>query len=325
MNDLLISVIVPVYKVEKYLDRCLESLCSQTYPNLQIILIDDGSSDKCSLICDKWNLIDKRVTVIHKLNGGLSDARNVGMKILFGKYVSFIDSDDMLSSDFFETLLFVMLKEQSEIVECNVVQFDENDSFDEIQDDNTIKSYETEQALSGLIAENPFHQHVWNKLYKTEIISNTYFPFGKLNEDEFWTYQIFGQAKQVSKINKTMYFYYQRSTSIMGEVFNLRRLDVLEGKANRQEYIEQFFSSLAQQSKIDFYGSCMFSYQSVLKYMKGKEKTRALRVIREYKKKCDLTFCEIKTVHGKNKKYLYFSKISFYLCCKFRAVTGVGF
>ena len=325
MNDLLISVIVPVYKVEKYLDRCLDSLCTQTYPYLQIILIDDGSPDNCSLICDNWMALDKRVTVIHKSNGGLSDARNFGMKILSGKYVSFIDSDDMISSDFFETLISVMGQEQSDIVECSVVQFDENNSFDKYQDNNTVKSYQTEQALSGLIAENPFHQHVWNKLYKTEIINNTYFPVGKLNEDEFWTYQIFGQAKRVSKINKTMYYYFQRSTSIMGEGFNLRRLDALEGKAKRQEYINQCLPSLSLQSKIDFYGSCIFSYQSVLKYMKGDEKTKALKIIREYKKKCNLTFDDIKSVGGKHRKYLYFSKISFYLCCKFRAVTGVGF
>ena len=325
MSNELISVIVPVYKVEKYLDRCLESLCTQTYPHLQIILIDDGSPDNCSPVCDKWNVLDKRVTVIHKSNGGLSDARNVGMQIMSGKYVSFVDSDDMISYDFFETLISVMGQEQSDIVECSVVQFDENNSFDTYQDDNTIKSYQTEQALSGLIAENPFHQHVWNKLYKIAIIHNTYFPVGKLNEDEFWTYQIFGQAKQVSNINKTMYYYFQRSTSIMGEGFNLRRLDGLEGKAKRQEYINQFFPSLSLQSKIDFYGSCMFSYQSVLKYMEGKEKTKALKIIREYKKMCNLSFDDIKSVRGKHQKYLYFSKISFYLCCKFRAVTGVGF
>ena len=325
MSKELISVIVPVYKVEKYLDRCLESLCAQTYPYLQIILIDDGSPDNCSLICDKWNALEKRVTVIHKSNGGLSDARNFGMKIPSGKYVSFIDSDDYISADFFESLLSTMQSESSDIVECSVVQFDENNSFDTYQDDYTINSYQTEQALFGLIAENPFHQHVWNKLYKTEITNNTYFPVGKLNEDEFWTYQVFGQAKRVTKINKTMYYYFQRSTSIMGEGFNLRRLDALEGKAKRQEYINQFFPSLSLQSKIDFYGSCIFSYQSVLKYMKGDEKTKALKIIREYKKKCNLTFDDIKSVGGKHRKYLYFSKISFYLCCKFRAVTGVGF
>lgn len=280
MKDMLISVIIPVYMVEKYLDRCIECLCSQTYSNLQILLIDDGSTDNCSQICEEWNEKDKRITVIHKLNGGLSDARNVGIKILDGTYTSFIDSDDFISPDFFETLLSVMQKEQSDIVECSVVQFDENNSFDKFQDDNTIKSYKTEQALSGLISENPFHQHVWNKLYRTQIIKNVFFPVGKLNEDEYWTYQVFGQAKRVTKINKSLYFYFQRRSSIMGERFNLRRLDALEGKANRQEYIEQLFPSLVVQCKIDFYDTCIFSYQSALKYMQGEDKKKALKIIR---------------------------------------------
>lgn len=325
MNNEIISVIVPVYKVESYLERCIKSIVSQTYPNLQIILIDDGSPDDCSKICDEWNEIDKRVTVIHKPNGGLSDARNAGMKIVAGKYISFIDSDDMIFREYFETMLAVMEKEQSEIVECSVVQFDEDNNINQYHDDNTIKSYGAEDALSGLIAENPFHQHVWNKLYRTGTINNNFFPVGKLNEDEFWTYQIFGRAKRVTRINKTMYYYFQRSTSIMGENFNLRRLDALEGKSNRQEYIETFFPSIALQAKIDFYASCMFSYQSVLKYMKGEEKKKALSIIKGYKKKCNLSFGEIKTINGINQKYMFFSKINFYLCCKFRAITGVGF
>ena len=108
---------------------------------LQIILIDDGSPDDCSKICDEWNEIDKRITVIHKPNGGLSDARNAGMKIVAGKYISFIDSDDMISREYFETMLAVMEKEQSEIVECSVVQFDEDNNINQYHDDNTIKSY----------------------------------------------------------------------------------------------------------------------------------------------------------------------------------------
>jgi glycosyltransferase involved in cell wall biosynthesis len=279
----------------------------------------------CSLLCDDWINNDIRISVVHKPNGGLSDARNAGMQMAAGEYISFVDSDDYVSDDFFDKLISAIHNEKSDIVECGVVRFDKNNHFDDFDDDLQINSYSNEKALSGLIAENPFHQHVWNKLYKTEIVCDTYFPVGKLNEDEFWTYQIFGQAKRVSKINKSMYYYFQRRTSIMGEGFNLRRLDALEGKANRQEYINQFFPYLSLQAKIDFYGSCMFSYQSVLKYMSGDDKRKALRIIKRYRRKCDLTFDEIKTVSGSFQKYLYFSKISFYICCKFRATAGVGF
>lgn len=320
-----ISVIVPIYKVESYLNRCVESIVNQTYQNLEIILVDDGSPDNCPQMCDDWAKKDSRIKVIHKINGGLSDARNAGMKIAEGKYISFIDSDDFVALDFFETLLAVMEDENSDIAECSVVKFYEDDRFEEYLDDLTITSFETEAGLSGLIAENPFHQHVWNKLYKTELVKDIPYAVGKLNEDEFWTYQVFGKAKKVSKINKTMYYYFQRSSSIMGESYNIRRLDALEGKANRQKYIEDKFPSLAKQAKIDLYGSCLFAYQCVLKYMSGAEKKKASDNIKQYRKQCELSFEEIKGIEGGSKKYFCLSKINFYLCAKMRAVFEIGY
>ena len=325
MQNQLISVIVPIYKVEAYLIRCVESIVNQTYQNLEIIFVDDGSPDNCSKVCDEWSIKDSRIKVIHKKNGGLSDARNAGMKIATGKYISFIDSDDYVALDFFETLLSVMEKENSDIAECNVVKFYEDGRSEKYSDDLAITTFDTESALTGLIAENPFHQHVWNKLYKTQLVKDIHYAVGKLNEDEFWTYQVFGRAQKVSKINKTMYYYFQRSSSIMGESYNIRRLDALEGKANRQKYIEERFPSLATQAKIDFYGSCLFAYQCVLKYMSGSEKKKASDVIKKYRRQCELSFAEIKDIEGGSKKYFCLSKINFYLCAKMRAVVGIGF
>ena len=216
--------------------------------------------------------------------GGLSDARNAGMAVATGEYISFIDSDDYVSDDFFECLLDVMNKENSDIAECSVVKFYEDNHFDEFNDDLSVKTYDTQDAMSALIAENPFHQHVWNKLYKTELVKDIPYAVGKLNEDEFWTYQVFGRANKVSKLNKTMYYYFQRNSSIMGVGYNIRRLDALEGKANRQKYIENNFPELSTQAKIDLYGSCMFAYQSVLKFMSGADKKKALSIIKMYKK-----------------------------------------
>ncbi|MEE3427352.1 MAG: glycosyltransferase [Ruminococcus sp.] len=320
-----ISVIIPIYKVEAYLDRCVESVINQTYKNLEIILVDDGSPDNCPKMCDEWAKTDNRIVVIHKKNGGLSDARNTGMKVAKGEYISFIDSDDYISLDFFETLLSVTEKEESDIAECGVVKFYEDERFEEYSDDLSVSTFETEAGLAGLIDEKPFHQHVWNKLYKTEIVKDIPYAVGKLNEDEFWTYQVFGRAKRVSKINKTMYYYFQRSSSIMGEKYNIRRLDALEGKYNRQTYIAENFPNLALQAKIDLYGSCLYAYQCVLKYMSGSEKQKAKAIIKKYKADCKLSFNEIKSVKGGSKKYFYFAKFSFYLCAKMRAVLGIGF
>lgn len=325
MMNPLISVIVPIYNVEKYLSRCVDSIINQTYKNLEIILVDDGSPDNCPKMCDDYAEQDSRIKVVHKKNGGLSDARNAGMTVASGEYISYIDSDDYVAVDFFEILLNTIQKENSDIAECGVVKFYEDNRFDDFADDLSVKTYETQDALSALIAENPFHQHVWNKLYKTELVKDIPYAVGKLNEDEFWTYQVFGKAQKISKVNKTMYFYFQRNSSIMGVGFNIRRLDALEGKANRQKYIEKNFPALSVQSKIDLYGSCMFAYQSVLKFMSGADKKKALSIIKKYKKSCNLSFDEINTINDSSKKYFMLAKFNFYICCKMRAVLNIGF
>lgn len=320
-----ISVIVPVYQVDTYLDRCIESLLCQTYHNLEIILVDDGSCDKCARICDDWAKEDYRIRVIHKKNGGLSDARNAGMPFVIGKYISFIDSDDTVTPDYFEVMLHTLQTEKSDIIECDVVKFYEDNHFDAFQDDLSVTSYSAVDGLSGLINENPFHQHVWNKLYKAELVLDVPFPFGKLNEDEFWTYQIFGRAKMVTKINKTMYYYFQRSGSIMGAGFNLRRLDALEGKFNRQQYIEKNYPALASQARINLFSSCVFSGQSTLKYLRNSEKEQAISKINQYVKGCKLSKSELNSIQGKNRFWYSFADKSFWLCCKVRSLTGIGF
>lgn len=323
--DSLISVIVPIYNVEKYLDRCVDSIINQTYKNLEIVLVDDGSLDNCPKMCDDYAEKDSRIKVVHKENGGLSDARNAGMKVATGEYVSFIDSDDYVSLDFYETLLDTIVDNNSDIVECGVVKFYEDNSFDKYSDDLKVTNYDTLDGLEGLINENPFKQHVWNKLYKSSIALDIPYEVGKLNEDEFWTYQIFGKAKKVTRIYKTMYYYFQRGSSIMGKGYNIKRLDALEGKMNRQAYIEKNFPTLTTKAKVDLYGSCMFAYQSVLKFMSGKDKKKAIKIIKDYKNRCKLTTDEINSVTDSSKKYYKLAKLNFYLCCKIRSVLGIGF
>ena len=324
MNSL-ISVIIPIYNVEKYLDRCVDSIINQTYKNLEIILVDDGSPDNCPKMCDDYAKKDSRIRVVHKENGGLSDARNAGMEVATGEYVSFIDSDDYISLDFYETLFQTMIDNDSDIVECSVVKFYENEKFDEYSDDLKVTNYETVDALDGLISENPFKQHVWNKLYKSSVALDIPYAVGKLNEDEFWTYQVFGKAKKVTRINKTMYYYFQRNGSIMGNSYNIRRLDALEGKVNRQAYIEKNFPILTTKAKVDLYGSCMFAYQCVLKFMSGNDKKKASKIIRDYKNRCKLTTDEINSVTDSSRKYYKLAKFNFYICCKMKAVLNIGF
>ncbi len=322
-----VSVIVPIYNVEKYLIKCIDSIVNQTYKNLEIILVDDGSPDSCPQICDEYAIKDSRIKVIHKENGGLSDARNAGMSVATGEYISFIDSDDYISLDFIETLYNTMKYESSDIVECDVIKIFENKDpkVNEYENNFKVETFDTQDSLSMLIAENQFRQHVWNKLYKSGIALHIPFKKGKLNEDEFWTYQVFGQAKRVTKIKKLMYYYLQRESSIMGNKFNIRRLDALEAKEERQKYIETKFPSLSVQSKIDLFGSCIFACQSVMKFLHGKEKRRAKKIIKVYVNNCKLTKSDIDTVKGKNHFWFSFANKCFMFCCKMRSVTGVGF
>lgn len=324
MNDK-ISIIVPIYKVEKYLDKCVESLVNQTYTNLEIILVDDGSPDKCPEMCDKWAEKDSRIKVIHKPNGGLSDARNAGMKVVKGEYVAFIDSDDYVAYEFIERLYNLMQSEQSDIVECGVLKFTENEIPQYSYTDYKAESFCTEKGLSLLMTEKGFHQHVWNKLYKSEFALSVEFAKGKLNEDEFWTYQIFGKAKKVTKVDLPMYFYLQREGSIMGTSYNIRRLDALEAKVQRQEYIEENFPELTTQAKNDLFGSCVFACQSVMKFMSGDDRKEALDIIKGYVKKYKLTKQELKQLKGKNRFWFGFANVSFSLCCKVRSIIGIGF
>lgn len=320
-----ISVIVPIYKVENYLAKCVDSIINQTYKNLEIILVDDGSPDKCPQMCDEYAKNDSRIKVIHKENGGLSDARNAGMKIATGKYISFIDSDDWVSADFFKVLYDTMIDSESDIVECDVLKVDEEKPDLSVNDFKEVKVFDKQTGLSMLISEKEFHQHVWNKLYKAEVALSVPFERGKLNEDEFWTYQIFGQAKKVAKVSKSLYFYLQRTGSIMAESYSLRRLDALEAKAQRQKYIEKYFPQLKAQAKIDMFSSCVFACQASMKFMKKQDKVKAKKIIKEYAKNYKLSKEELKTLTGKIYLWLSFANMFFVLCCKIRSIIGVGF
>ena len=214
MQNPLISIIVPVYKVEPYLRRCLDSIIGQSYSNLQIILVDDGSPDGCPQICDDYATKDNRIRVIHKKNGGLSDARNAGLSICTGEYISFIDSDDWVSSEYINELYSSIKETSAGIAIINhkcVTSFPAR----EIQEKRRIKIFSRQQALFELFAKQ--HQPFvvsWGKLYRKELFNDIQFPTGKCHEDEFTSHLLISRVSKVAYSNRTMYFYYQRADSI---------------------------------------------------------------------------------------------------------------
>lgn len=262
----LISVIVPVYKVEKYLDCCVESITNQTYKNLEIILVDDGSPDNCPKMCDEWAQKDSRIKVIHKENGGLSDARNAGMAIATGEVISFIDSDDYIDLNMYELLINKMHETDSDIVSCGVNWVDESGGV--LKCDMVLSDvvFSTEEAMKELLDDGALKQPVWNRIYKKEIALTIPFEKGKCHEDVFWSYQAVGKSKRICVINQALYCYVQRSDSIMGQSFSEKRLDVLDANQDRCEYMKNIYPDLYTLAACVYLGSCMYQLQCALIY-----------------------------------------------------------
>ena len=219
MNKL-ISIVVPVYEVEKYLKKCVHSILNQTYNNLEIILVDDGSPDRCGLICDEYAQKDNRVKVIHKENGGLSDARNVGIKASLGDYIMFVDSDDYIELNSAEYLVEYMDKLNLDIVCSNTwKKIDENETYNKpFMYENKVISGE-EYIAHGMSTGNIFSV-VCNKMYRTKLIKDNeiYFKEGLLHEDEDWTPRILLKANKVMSVEFCFYNYVIREGSITQKV-----------------------------------------------------------------------------------------------------------
>lgn len=280
----LISVIVPVYKVEECLDKCVRSIVEQTYSNLEIILVDDGSPDRCGAMCDEWAEKDSRIRVIHKENGGLSDARNAGLKIATGNLISFIDSDDWIDPKFLEFLLEAMESQNAQIAACAVELVDESGQVLNLRRTVQAPVVDKMEALRRLILEDGIQQTVWNKLYRRQVLEGIFFEKGKCHEDDFWTYQIFDRMDRLAIVERPMYFYLQRSGSIMGTGYSLKRLDGVEAHYRRMEYLSKY-SELCdltcQQLMLDY----LWHLQSALRCLKGPDRKKAIETILEVKGK----------------------------------------
>lgn len=236
---ILISVIVPVYNVDNYLRKCIDSLIVQTLKDIEIILVNDGSTDESIDICEEYKLKDNRIKVIHKENGGLSDARNKGIDIAKGKYISFVDSDDWINPQMLEKLYILASKYEADIVQGDYIKAYDEDIIVNNISENIIK-YNAEQILDELYSGNYTKNIVvWNKIYKRELFNDIRFPKGKLHEDEFTTYKILHKANLIIDSNIPIYYYRQREGSIMNSDFNIKRLDLLEALKERKEYFIQ--------------------------------------------------------------------------------------
>ena len=215
-NDIKVSVIVPIYNVEKYLSRCIESILKQTYKNIEIILVNDGSTDNSGLICDEYKLIDKRIKVVHKFNGGLSDARNIGILNATGDYYSFIDSDDWIEKNMIEVMIQNIINTNSDIAIARRFRAYDNGNklLEDYQTYPRTKVFNSIDGLSYLMSFCGFDMSVCYKIFNKYIFECIEFPFGKTCEDSFTTYKLFANAKKIVYIDKGLYNYFYRPNSI---------------------------------------------------------------------------------------------------------------
>lgn len=237
MENYKISVIVPVYKVESYLEQCISSIIKQTYKNLEIILVNDGSPDNCGKLCDIYAKKDSRIKVIHKKNGGLSDARNVALDIATGDYIGFVDSDDWININMYEVLINEAKNEDADIVECKFKSvYDRNIKID-MNEVIEKKIFNAEEAIKQHLKGKYFYRCVWNKIYKKELFKDIRFPYSKLAEDLYVTYKLFYKSSKLISVNFQGYYYYIRDNSIMGIGDFKLAMSTFEGIKEQHEFI----------------------------------------------------------------------------------------
>jgi len=258
----LISIIVPVYKVEAYLARCVESLLIQTYRNLEILLVDDGSSDNCPAICDEYAKRDARVRVFHQANAGLSGARNTGIDAARGEYLAFVDSDDYVAKDFIRTLYELLRDTDSAISQCrfSYVQGESLNSG-KSRDYRIYRGESLMEQLYGPEEEATCFVVAWNKLYRRELFGQIRYPAGRIHEDEATTYRLFHAGKKLVFTERALYGYYTDNRGSITAVFSRKRLQWLTAHEERVVFLkENGYEKLLPQAYQKLCNACITFY-----------------------------------------------------------------
>ena len=240
----LVSVIIPVYKTEAYLEKCVRSVMMQTYRNLEIILVDDGSPDNCPAICDRLAEEDERLIVIHKENGGLSDARNQGLEICSGDYLFFVDSDDSIREDAIKLLLKVAISKDIDLVCGDYCLVNEAGEYIAHGLRYPNRELTLEEAIEYFITKD---WGAWGKLYRRSVHNEVRFPIGKIHEDEAIMLQVLSRCKKIALIPDELYLYLKRNDSITSQVYSKRKMDWFYGWMENTRFIKQNYPQFLPQ------------------------------------------------------------------------------
>ena len=289
MYKKLVSIIVPVYNVQFYLNECIDSILEQTYKNIEIILIDDGSKDSSGKICDEYSNKDKRVTVIHKKNGGLSSSRNVGVNIAKGEYFLFVDSDDKLNPTAVETLFNHMEEHSLDLIfsrfSRSLEEFEKNNcsfNYYELEKDNLITNILLQRY------QDLFSVAAHTKMYKANLFQNIRYPIGKLNEDMGIILLLIEKSTRIGAIDYISYYYRVNSGSITNQRFSKKRMDLIEMTQEMQNQIEQLFPNHIDEGRVLMYSRAFELYAIARETDRDngfvKEKEDLIKIIKENRK-----------------------------------------
>lgn len=285
----LISVIIPVYKVEAYLTACVESVLAQTYQNIEIILVDDGSPDRCPQMCDEFAVRDSRIQVIHKENGGLSSARNAGIDVAKGKFLAFLDSDDLWTPLFLERLYRAIEETDTDLAVCLFRRFRNEPPVQLPKTAPTEILTQTEAFECFFSLRNENIVVAWNKLYSADIFREIRYPVGQIHEDEAVIHEIIGRTKAIAWVDEVHYLYREAPNSITTAKFNLKRLDAAHSMERRITWFESHgMPDMADRSQITYLSNLMWMYRMV------QEETNAPNAD-EICQKLHARFCELCT------------------------------
>ena len=284
-NDL-ISIVIPVYNVEKYLEKCIKSIVNQTYKNLEIIIVDDGSPDNCPKMCDEFAQNDKRIKVIHKENGGLSDARNAGINIAKGKYITFIDSDDYISNDYVEYMYNLIKRYNTQIATCEVeIVYLEKDSHKNTEYVENIEVLNPRDFFYNMLFAKKSDVTACAKLYETRLFEKIRYPKGVVYEDTATTYKLIEECEKIVTGNKKCYFYFTRPNSISKiSGFNSNELDYIKNTNEMLEYLKNKYQDLEQAiDRFDLYAN--FRILRLLLFTKPRNKEMEKDIFKKIKNK----------------------------------------
>lgn len=254
-----ISVIVPVYNAEKYLRRALDSICNQTYKNLEIILVDDGSTDGSGSICDEYKEKDERIVLVHQKNSGVSVTRNKALSLCTGEIIAFVDADDYIVPCFFEKMLQLKKEYNAEMAICNFKRFSSDEIPDVDENKGDIQVWNREEALKNVYGSKGYlvSGTLWNKLYDAKLFEDLYFPEGLKNEDEFLLPKLIDRATNVVFTSDIMYYYYENKNSITTENSYLLSEDIYKVFDDRMQYFREkgagynYFIKLTEKEYLD--------------------------------------------------------------------------